>query len=264
MANKSERCIYQAFRYNQFINLLIKSRNLTLTESIKLEEISNELHSVQSQLSRENQLVIRKLGLQDYLTTLEAMQDFTTQRTAESIDEVWFLEHPPVFSQGQAGKAEHLLNTGNIAVIQSNRGGQVTYHGPGQLVVYFLIDIHRKNIAVRKLVNILETLIISTLKQYHINAIARKDAPGVYINDEKICSLGLRIRKGCSFHGLALNVDMDLSPFTRINPCGYQGMKMTQLSHFCDTVTIQKFTEQLIPNLMNLLDYQQVQFKEAL
>ncbi|MFN6885885.1 lipoyl(octanoyl) transferase LipB, partial [Proteus mirabilis] len=132
-----------------------------------------------------------------------------------------------VFTQGQAGKAEHLLNTGSIPVIQSDRGGQVTYHGPGQQVMYVLLDLKRNHIGVRQLVTVLENTVINTLAEFNVNAYARADAPGVYVNGDKICSLGLRIRKGCSFHGLALNVDMDLSPFTRINPCGYPDLKMT-------------------------------------
>ncbi len=158
------------------------------------------------------------------------MHKFTDERTEEDVDQVWLVEHNPVFTQGQAGKAEHVLNAGDIPVIQSDRGGQVTYHGPGQLVAYFLINIRRKKFGVRDLVTHIENLVINTLKAYNINSTARPDAPGVYVDGKKICSLGLRIRRGCSFHGLALNVDMDLSPFLRINPCGYQGMEMAQVS----------------------------------
>lgn len=174
----------------------------------------------------ENQLVVRKLGRKDYEPVWKAMHDFTDNRTDDTRDEVWLVEHNPVFTQGQAGKEEHLLNTGDIPVIQSDRGGQVTYHGPGQLVAYFLINLRRKKLGVRELVTHIENLVIKTLNAYDIESAARPDAPGVYVDGKKVCSLGLRIRKGCSFHGLALNINMDLSPFLRINPCGYAGMEM--------------------------------------
>ncbi|GAL19765.1 octanoate-[acyl-carrier-protein]-protein-N-octan oyltransferase [Vibrio maritimus] len=178
----------------------------------------------------ENQLVVRKLGRKDYEPVWKAMHDFTDNRTEDTRDEVWLVEHNPVFTQGQAGKEEHLLNTGDIPVIQSDRGGQVTYHGPGQLVAYFLINLRRKKLGVRELVTHIENLVIKTLNAYDIESAARPDAPGVYVDGKKVCSLGLRIRKGCSFHGLALNINMDLSPFLRINPCGYAGMEMVQVS----------------------------------
>ncbi len=178
----------------------------------------------------ENQLVVRKLGRKDYEPVWKAMHDFTDNRTDDTRDEVWLVEHNPVFTQGQAGKEEHLLNTGDIPVIQSDRGGQVTYHGPGQLVAYFLINLRRKKLGVRELVTHIENLVIKTLNAYDIESAARPDAPGVYVDGKKVCSLGLRIRKGCSFHGLALNINMDLSPFLRINPCGYAGMEMVQVS----------------------------------
>ncbi len=180
----------------------------------------------------ENQLLVRCLGRQDYTPVWQAMHQFTDQRDSRTRDEVWLVEHNPVFTQGQAGKAEHLINTGDIPVVQSDRGGQVTYHGPGQLVAYFLIDLRRKRLGVRELVTHIENLVIHTLQHYHIDSTARPDAPGVYVQNKKICSLGLRIRKGCSFHGLALNIQMDLSPFLRINPCGYAGMEMVQVSDF--------------------------------
>ncbi len=174
------------------------------------------------------QLVIRDLGLQDYTQIWQAMQQFTDQRNSETPDEIWLLEHKPVFTQGQAGKAEHLLFPGEIPVVQVDRGGQVTYHGPGQLVAYVLLDIKRRNLGVRQLVTMLEQILIELLGKYQISAAARSDAPGVYVDGAKIASLGLRIRKGCSFHGLALNVDMDLTPFSQINPCGYAGMQMVK------------------------------------
>jgi lipoyl(octanoyl) transferase len=188
------------------------------------------------------------------------MHQFTDQRSEETLDEVWLVEHNPVFTQGQAGKAEHLLNTGDIPVVQSDRGGQVTYHGPGQLVVYFLINLRRKKLGVRDLVTTIENLVINTLKAYNIDSAARPDAPGVYVDGKKICSLGLRIRKGCSFHGLALNVNMDLSPFLRINPCGYQGMEMVQVSELGGPNELVTIEQQLIKELVNLLGYEQVTF----
>lgn len=173
-------------------------------------------------------LIIRDLGLVDYTETWRRMQDFTDHRTETTVDEIWLLEHPPVFTQGQAGKAEHLLFPGDIPVVQVDRGGQVTYHGPGQLVAYVLLDIKRRKIGVRELVTLIENVIIGSLANHQIEAYAKADAPGVYVNEAKVASLGLRVRKGCTFHGLALNVDMDLSPFGRINPCGYAGMQMVQ------------------------------------
>ncbi len=165
-----------------------------------------------------------------------------------------------MFTQGQAGKAEHLINTGDIPVVQSDRGGQVTYHGPGQLVAYFLIDLRRKRLGVRELVTHIENLVIHTLQHYHIDSAARPDAPGVYVQNKKICSLGLRIRKGCSFHGLALNIQMDLSPFLRINPCGYAGMEMVQVSDFSGPIEKEQVEKILIQKLVTLLEYEHVEF----
>jgi len=204
------------------------------------------------------QLVVKKLGRQDYQPVWQAMHQFTDTRNDESVDEVWLVEHNPVFTQGQAGKAEHLLNTGDIPVVQSDRGGQVTYHGPGQLVAYFLINLRRKKIGVRELVTSIENTVIQTLQRYDIQSAARPDAPGVYVDNKKICSLGLRIRKGCSFHGLALNVNMDLSPFLRINPCGYQGMEMIQVSDLVSSSELADIEKSLIQELVSLLDYKQV------
>jgi len=174
-------------------------------------------------------LLVKQLGLQSYLPVWRAMQTFTDQRKADTQDELWLVEHPAVFTQGQAGKAEHLLTTGDIPVVPVDRGGQVTYHGPGQQVAYFMLDLRRKKIGVRQLVSAIENAVVDTLANYRISAQPRADAPGVYVGDAKICSLGLRIRRGASFHGLALNVSMDLEPFQRINPCGYAGMKVTQI-----------------------------------
>lgn len=208
----------------------------------------------------DNQLVVRRLGRQDYHPVWQAMHDFTDQRDDTTRDEVWLVEHNPVFTQGQAGKAEHLLNTGDIPVVQSDRGGQVTYHGLGQIVAYFLINLRRKKLGVRELVTDIENLVINTLNAYNIDAAARPDAPGVYVEGKKICSLGLRIRKGCSFHGLALNVNMDLSPFLRINPCGYQGMEMVQVSDLGGPARIEDVEQQLIKELVSLFGYEEVEF----
>jgi lipoyl(octanoyl) transferase len=175
-------------------------------------------------------ICIKHLGLRDYGEIFAAQRSFTDTRGADTPDELWFLQHPPVFTQGQAGRAEHLLMPGNIPVVQSDRGGQVTYHGPGQLVVYVLLDLPRLGYGIRALVTRIENALIDTLAGYGVAAASRRDAPGVYVGEAKIASLGLRVRRGCSYHGLALNVDMDLEPFRRINPCGYAGLRMTQLT----------------------------------
>ena len=174
-------------------------------------------------------LGVRRWGLRPYEATLEAMRRFTDERSAQTADELWLLQHPAVFTQGQAGKPEHLLAVGDIPVVQVDRGGQVTYHGPGQLIAYVLLDVRRKGLGVRELVSAMEDSLIALLADWGVQAEARADAPGVYVDGAKIASLGLRIRNGRSFHGLALNVDMDLAPFRRINPCGYAGLAMTQL-----------------------------------
>jgi lipoyl(octanoyl) transferase len=175
------------------------------------------------------ELVVRHLGLVDYQPTLEAMRRLTRERDAGTADEIWLLQHPKVFTQGQAGKAEHLLAPGDIPVIQVERGGQVTYHGPGQLVAYLMLDLRRLDLGVRELVTLMEQSLVDVLAGYGIEAAPKADAPGVYVQGDKIASLGLRVSRGCSFHGLALNVDMDMAPFRRINPCGYAGLKMVQL-----------------------------------
>ncbi|BBP81246.1 MULTISPECIES: lipoyl(octanoyl) transferase LipB [unclassified Pseudomonas] len=175
------------------------------------------------------ELIVRHLGLAEYLPTLEAMRRLTAERDDTTPDEIWLLQHPRVFTQGQAGKAEHLLAPGDIPVVQVDRGGQVTYHGPGQLVGYLMLDLRRLGLGVRELVTTMELSLVELLAGYGIEAAPRADAPGVYVAGDKIASLGLRVSRGCSFHGLALNVDMDMSPFQRINPCGYAGLKMVQL-----------------------------------
>lgn len=174
-------------------------------------------------------LIVRHLGVVDYLPTLEAMRKLTAERNDATPDEIWLLQHPQVFTQGQAGKPEHLLAPGDIPVIQVERGGQVTYHGPGQLVAYLMLDLRRLDLGVRELVTTMEQALVEVLASYGVEAAPKADAPGVYVSGDKIASLGLRVRRGCSFHGLALNVDMDMAPFQRINPCGYAGLKMTQL-----------------------------------
>lgn len=178
----------------------------------------------------------------------------TLERNNETPDELWFLEHDPVFTQGQAGRPEHLLNPGNIPVVQANRGGQVTYHGPGQLVGYLLVDLRRKKMGVRAFVTAIETAIIQMLEEYHIHAASKADAPGVYVDGEKICSIGLKVQHGCTYHGLALNVDMDLSPFSSINPCGYKNLKMTQMRHFIPAISPEEVSDKLCRQLLLRLD----------
>lgn len=199
--------------------------------------------------ARDSRLIVRQLGEQDYEPIWRAMQRFTSERAADAPDEIWVLSHPPVFTQGQAGKAEHILAPGDIPVIQIDRGGQVTYHGPGQLIVYPLIDIRRAGIGIRELVSILEQAVIDTLSCVKIDAGLRQGAPGVYVGDAKIAALGLRIRRGCSYHGLSLNVAMNLEPFGRINPCGYQGMAVTQVADLVsdpDPATLMQTIEKLL------------------
>ncbi|WP_312721802.1 lipoyl(octanoyl) transferase LipB [Stutzerimonas kunmingensis] len=200
---------------------------------------------------------VRELGQIEYRTAWQAMQHLTNTRDADSGDEIWLLQHPPVFTQGQAGKAEHLLFPGEIPVVQVDRGGQVTYHGPGQLVGYLLLDVRRLGIGVRELVSRIEQSLIDLLASYGIEAAAKADAPGVYVNGAKIASLGLRIRNGRSFHGLALNVDMDLEPFRRINPCGYAGLPMTQLRDLIGPIDISEVADRLRDHLVRQLGYAQ-------
>ena len=188
---------------------------------------------------------VRDLGTSEYLTVLEAMQGFTRDRDQNSQDEIWLTEHQPVFTQGQAGKAEHLLAPGSIPVIQSDRGGQVTYHGPGQITAYLMLDLRRHKLGVRDLVCGIEHSIQHLLKTYGIVSQLRDRAPGVYVNAQKIAQLGLRVRRGCSYHGLSLNVDMDLEPFSRINPCGLTDITTTHMAAFC-AVDLQLVKQQLL------------------
>jgi lipoyl(octanoyl) transferase len=198
-------------------------------------------------------LGFRDLGSLAYEPVWRAMQHFTDHRGAEAADEVWLVQHPAVFTQGQAGKPEHLLLPGDIPVVQVDRGGQVTYHGPGQLVVYLLLDVRRLGFGVRELVSRMEQTLIALLATYGVTAAAKPDAPGVYVDGAKIASLGLRIRKGCSFHGLALNVD--LRPFERINPCGYAGLPMTQLCDHAGPIEFAEVSARLRAQLVKHLDY---------
>lgn len=204
--------------------------------------------------------MIRHLGLQDYSTVFTAMKAFNEQRNTDTADEIWMLEHHPVFTQGQAGKEEYILLPGDIPVVKSDRGGHVTYHGPGQITAYVLVDLKRLKIGVRDLVTLIEQALVQTLAHWNINAAARADAPGVYVdNGDKIASLGLRIRKGCSYHGLNFNVSMDLSPWQRINPCGL-GVAMTQLSDLVDQPpSIKQVMDKLADSLSVGLGYNNVQ-----
>jgi len=199
-------------------------------------------------------LLVRRLGLMEYEPVWRAMQSFTDHRDTNTADELWLVEHPPVFTQGQAGRAEHVLAPRDIPVIQVDRGGQVTYHGPGQIVAYPLIDIKRLQMGVRELVSGIEQAIIGVLKGYSVDAQPMAGAPGVYIDGVKIASLGLRIRRGRSFHGLAFNINMDLEPFQRINPCGFKGLQVTNLSAFAE-VSMAEVEDRLINSLCEVLGY---------
>lgn len=194
---------------------------------------------------------IVELGRQDYLTTWQAMKEFTDTRTSESEDELWIVEHPSVFTQGIAGKSEHELNINNIPLIKTDRGGQITYHGPGQLIIYCLIDLKNKTFGIKKMVSILEESVIQLLRFYSIDAQLRPGAPGVYVNQSKIAALGLKVKQGKTYHGLSVNIDMDLQPFAQINPCGYPGLKVTQLSDLADNkVTVSHVSKQLTQLIM--------------
>lgn len=215
-------------------------------------------------------VIVRNLGMQEYVNILQRMQEFTMKRNTDTIDEVWCLQHPAVFTQGQAGKAEHLLAPGNIPVTKSDRGGQVTYHGPGQLIVYLLCDLNRKQLGIKQLTAIMQQAVVDLLAEYNVVGHTKAEAPGVYVaaaagNDilkcdgytsvAKICSLGLRVRKGCSYHGLSLNVAMNLEPFKRINPCGHAGMQMAQLADFVNALDVELVAEQLLTQLLLKLEY---------
>lgn len=209
-------------------------------------------------------LLLRRLGCRAYEPVFDAMRSLTETRSADTRDELWQVEHLPVFTQGLAGKAEHLLAPGVIPVIKADRGGQVTYHGPGQVVVYCLLDVRRLSLSVRGLVTALEQAVIELLAAYGVTAQARPDAPGVYVDGAKVASLGLRIRQGRSYHGLSLNVDMDLEPFTRINPCGYPGLRVTQLRDLGVSLTPAAVAEDLLPVLCRQFGYTTFSYIEGL
>ena len=204
-----------------------------------------------------SRLILRRLGLAEYEAVWRDMQAFTDTRDETSSDELWLVQHPPVFTQGQAGKAEHVLAPDEIPVIQVDRGGQVTYHGPGQIVAYPLVDIRRKGIAVREFVNRIEQAIIDVLEQYGVAGERVEGAPGIYVDGDKVASLGLRVRRGCTFHGLAFNIDMNLEPFQRINPCGFAGLQVTQLAALA-SVDFQDVENRLVSSLAQQLGYSEV------
>lgn len=208
-------------------------------------------------------VMIKHLAEQNYLPCWQAMKSFTDQRQSDTLDEIWIVQHPPVFTLGQAGKVEHILNAHDIPIVNSDRGGQVTYHGPGQIIIYLLINIKRLGLGARALVTAIEESIIQSLATYDIPAFAKKDAPGVYIsmhpeqnfivNDAKIAALGLRIRRGCSYHGLSVNFEMDLKPFSYINPCGYEGQAVSQVTALIKEISLQEFEQALLKNLCEQL-----------
>ena len=199
-------------------------------------------------------MIIKRLGVVDYAPALEAMRAYTAGRDADSEDQIWLLQHPPVYTLGQAGKPEHLLhNPTGIPLVHIDRGGQITYHGPGQLIAYLLIDLARRHIKVRELVQLMEQAIIDTLGRYGLVAERKNGAPGVYIDEAKIAALGLRVKNGCSYHGLAINVDVDLAPFSGINPCGYEGLKTIRMRDLGVSASVEQVGECLLAQLERLL-----------
>jgi lipoyl(octanoyl) transferase len=198
---------------------------------------------------------ILQLGRKEYTEVWKQLKEFTLQREADTVDQIWLLEHEAVYTQGQAGKPEHIFDSGTIPIVNSDRGGQVTYHGPGQLIVYFLTDILRKSLNIRSFVSCLEQSVIKLLATYNIAANNNLKAPGVYVNEAKICSVGLRVRHGRTYHGLSLNVAMDLEPFTRINPCGYTGMQVVQLCDLGGPTSVAITAQQLLPILIQEIGY---------
>ncbi|WP_430793410.1 lipoyl(octanoyl) transferase LipB [Azonexus hydrophilus] len=201
-------------------------------------------------------MTVKRLGRVAYEPTFQAMQDFTATRTAETPDELWIVEHPPVYTLGQAGKPEHILRDVGIPIVKIDRGGQVTYHGPGQVLIYLLLDLSRLKIKVRELVTAIEQAVIDLLAEHGVTAERRDGAPGVYVADAKVAALGLRIRNGCSYHGVSLNVDMDMTPFAAINPCGYPGLQVTQTRDLNIPLTTDEAGEQLSQHLLQQLDRQ--------
>jgi lipoyl(octanoyl) transferase len=212
---------------------------------------------------RRRFLVRRFAGWQAYQPILDGMREFTDLRGPDTPDELWLLEHPPVFTLGQAGREEHLLNPGPIPVIKVDRGGQVTYHGPGQLIVYVLLDLRRAGLGVKRLVGQLEQAVIELLATFGVVAERRADAPGVYVAGAKVASLGLRIRNGCSYHGLALNVDLDLAPFLRINPCGYPGLAVTRVSDLAPGISMAEIETGLVRSLESALEMRAISIGHA-
>lgn len=208
--------------------------------------------------SRRKQLIRRDLGRRDYQATFETMQTFSAERGETCHDEIWLLEHPPVFTLGRNAKPEHVLDPGDIPLVQVDRGGQVTYHGPGQLVAYLLVDVKRGGFGVRQLVTAMEQAVIRVLSDFGIEAHARPEAPGVYVDDAKVAALGLRVKNGKSYHGLSLNIDMDLQPFTRINPCGYAGLQVTQIKELVKQFSYNDIMDRLTQHLATELGYQEV------
>lgn len=204
-------------------------------------------------MGQDRPLIVKALGQVDYEPTWRAMQDFTARRTADAPDELWLCEHPPVFTLGLAGRPEHLLEDIGIPVVKIDRGGQITYHGPGQVVCYLLLDLRRRNLTVKGLVNRMEQAVIDLLAQYGIAAARLAGAPGVYVNGAKIAALGLKVKNGCCYHGLALNIAMDLTPFAAINPCGYEGMAVTQLSAFVTVADAESVGVKLAAQLEEIL-----------
>lgn len=200
-------------------------------------------------------MIVKELGRQPYQPTWDAMRAFTDSRGAEAPDELWLLEHDPVYTQGLAGRAEHILSPGDIPVVQTDRGGQVTYHGPGQLVVYPLLDLKRLGIGIRSLVRLLEQAVIDLLASHGVSASRREGAPGVYVDGAKIAQLGLKVRRGCSYHGLAFNIDMDLEPFARINPCGFADLRVVQLKDFVPGATVKSAGRVLAAGFEALLNF---------
>ncbi|APC96273.1 lipoyl(octanoyl) transferase LipB [Francisella frigiditurris] len=201
-----------------------------------------------------NNIIKRNLGLKDYSLAFEQMVNFTTKRNSYTKDEIWLVEHPPVFTQGKHGKPEHLINAHNIPVIQTDRGGQITYHGPGQAVIYFLLDIKRLGLGAKKLVSLIEQACDNVLKKYNINTHLIDGAHGIYVKNKKIASLGLRVKQGKTYHGIAINIDMDLSPFSFINPCGYSGLEMCQMSDFEKNISMNKIQEEYSDEFLKLLE----------
>jgi lipoyl(octanoyl) transferase len=206
--------------------------------------------------------IVRDLGLQPLSETWAAMQEFTMARAARTPDEIWHVQHPPVFTLGMRADRAHLLAPGDIPIVQLDRGGQVTYHGPGQLVVYALVDLKRRGLTVRGLVLALEGAVIDALARRGVHAVGRRDAPGVYVDGRKLASIGLRVRRNCSYHGMAVNVQMDLEPFARIHPCGYEGLEVTQVAAFDPAVTVEGFRRELEPHLLARLEGRERYFSE--